>query len=170
MFDDSSSSRANDDAETSSSILGMISSVASFAGLEPQRCVQRSVCEVHRSPERYGKLGLPIRYFLLWVFFFFLRRHARHVINGVCYFSSLSVERQNYRGRTAGRRTTRWRRISAGWERMNATGAIDAPLVWSTPLTSSSATSCRRPTHKDSAPVLPLWMFHQQLIYLYNNY
>ncbi|XP_046456963.1 uncharacterized protein LOC124204020 [Daphnia pulex] len=58
------SSRAKKD-EISSSILPMIANVASLAGLDAKTCVQRSVCETYRNPERYGYLVFPVRYFML---------------------------------------------------------------------------------------------------------
>ncbi|XP_057368704.1 uncharacterized protein LOC130689777 [Daphnia carinata] len=51
--------------DMASSILPMLNNVASFAGLDAKTCVQRSVCETYRNPERYGYLVLPIRYFML---------------------------------------------------------------------------------------------------------
>ena len=60
-----SSSRANNDAEVSSSVLAMVAKVGSMVGLDPQTCVQRSICETYRRPERYGYLTLPVRYFLM---------------------------------------------------------------------------------------------------------
>ncbi|KAI9559084.1 hypothetical protein GHT06_015873 [Daphnia sinensis] len=51
--------------EVASSILPLLNNVASFAGLDAKTCVQRSVCETYRNPERYGYLVLPIRYFML---------------------------------------------------------------------------------------------------------
>lgn len=61
---DRTEARAKKD-EAASSILPMLTNVASFAGLDAKTCVQRSVCETYRNPERYGYLVLPIRYFML---------------------------------------------------------------------------------------------------------
>ena len=48
-----------------SSVIPMLANLASFAGFDTQTCVQRSVCETYRTPERYGYLALPVRYFML---------------------------------------------------------------------------------------------------------
>ena len=51
--------------DISSTVLPVLANVASLAGLDPQKCMARSVCETYRTPERYGYLVLPVRYFLL---------------------------------------------------------------------------------------------------------
>lgn len=47
------------------SLLPLLVNLASTAGFDSMTCVQRSVCETYRDPDRYGYLVLPVRYFML---------------------------------------------------------------------------------------------------------